>query len=102
MTSMSEKRFISDSIDNALRRRGLACDGPLRNELESRAEIHQARDPEVRARDAADRIVTLDQWLDQIRSNPKFSPYFPAERPRISRFDEDALRDNFAAIARGE
>ena len=97
-----KENFIHDSIEKVLRRRGLACDGPLKKELESRAVIYESRDPEVRFRDASDRLVTLDRGLDELRSNPKFSPYFPAERPRVSQFDETALRENFAAIARGE
>ena len=36
--SLVSERFIRDS-DNPLRRRDLACDGPLKKELESRAEI---------------------------------------------------------------
>ena len=97
-----KERFIHDSIDNTLRRHGLACDGQLKNELMSRAVIYESRDPEVRYRDAFDRLVTLDTGLDELKSNPNLSRYFPAERPRISRFDETAIRGNFLRIARGD
>jgi hypothetical protein len=101
MSAISE-RFIHDSIDKVLRRRGLPSDGLLKNELVSRAVIYESRDPEVRFRDALDRLVTLDKGLDELRNDPNFSRYFPAEKPRISQFDEDAVRQNFAAIARGD
>lgn len=101
--SMTPKeRFINDSIDSTLRRHGLPCDGPLKKELQSRAEIYESRDPEVRFRTASEQLVTLDTGLDELRSDPNFTRYFPPERTHVSRFDENALRDNFEAIRRGE
>jgi hypothetical protein len=97
-----KERFIHDWIDKVLRRRGLPCDGPLKNELVNRAAIYEARDPEVRFRDASDRLVTLETGLDELKTDPRLSCYFPPARPSVSQFDENAIRDNFEAIGRGE
>jgi hypothetical protein len=80
-----KERFIRDSIDNTLRRCGLPCDAPLKKELGNlRAALKcMLRGIPICFRDAADRIVTLDKGLDELRNDPNFSRYFPAEKPRI-------------------
>ena len=85
-----------------LYRHRLPDDGPLRNELEASAELGGGRTAIVQVRDESNRVMTLDERIQQLKHDPQFSGYFPPEPPRVSRQDQTKLRENFSKIASGE
>jgi hypothetical protein len=95
MTS-STARIISNEIDQALQNNGLAENSPLREELERTAKIGGGYQPEVAVR-KGNSLRTLDE---RIREDPNFRDCFPATRT-VSRNDEEAIRAEFDAIAKG-
>jgi hypothetical protein len=95
-------KFIASEIDKALHRHRLPHDSPLRNELEVSAEIGGGRTAVVRVRDESNRVLPLDDRIEQLKDDPHFCAYFPPKLPRVSRNDASKLRENFSKIARGE
>jgi hypothetical protein len=95
------QKHVAKAIDRALRRNGLQCDSPIRNELESYSEIGGGYQPEIQVRDESNTLVSLDRRIEQLRANPKFSQFFPGRPGQVSRHDHAKLRENFDAIARG-
>jgi hypothetical protein len=100
MTSIIEK-FVEREIDKALRRRGLPWDSRVRSDLQARAEIGGGRDAIVNVCDESNCVMTLDQRIQQLKHDPNYCDCFAAEPPRVSRKDEEKLRENFSKIASG-
>lgn len=97
------KQFINAEIKKALYRHSLSSDNPLRSELEAGAMISEGgHDAVVYVRDESGCVMTLDQRIGQLRHDPQFSRYFPADPPRVSRNDGAKLRENFSKIASGQ
>jgi hypothetical protein len=96
------RKFLADQIDKTLSQHHLPYDSPVREDLESKAEIIGARDAVVRVLDESGRSLTLDDRVKQLKSNPRFSDCFPPDPPRISRTDQNRLNANFAKILSGE
>jgi hypothetical protein len=96
------QKFIANEIAKALDRHRLPHDSPVRDDLESRAEVYGAREAQVRVSDESGRSITLDDRLEQLKCDPNYRNCFPPDLPRVSRNDEKKLQDNFERIARGE
>jgi hypothetical protein len=96
------QKFIAQEIDNALFRHHLPYNGPVRDDLEARAEVSGGREASVRVLDESNRALTLDDRIDQLKDDPNFCACFPPEPPRVSRNDETKLRENFSKIVSGQ
>ena len=96
------QKLIAKEIDRALQRNQLPPDSPIRIELQNNAEIGGGYDPEIQVLDESNRVMTLDQRIQELKNDPQFSGYFPPEPPRIRRSDEAKIRANFAKIVSGE
>jgi hypothetical protein len=86
-------------IAQALYRHGLPLDSRVGEELDRSAVIGGGFQPEIMIRDG-NRVITLDQRIGELRNDPNFRDCFPATRT-VSRDNEEAIRAEFDAIARG-
>jgi hypothetical protein len=96
------QKFVTIEIGKALSRHRLPWDSPVRDDLESRAEVVGSREFAVRVTDDAGRSLSLDDRIAQLKDDQSFASCFPADPPRISRTDHEKVRANFARIANGE
>jgi hypothetical protein len=94
------KRLISNAIEEALRRHGLPPHTAIMRQLESNAEIGGGFQPEVVIREG-NSVMTLDQRIRQLRQDPNFCDLFPPPPRSVSHDDDEAIRAEFDAIARG-
>ncbi|HST09088.1 MAG TPA: hypothetical protein VLL05_01830 [Terriglobales bacterium] len=96
------RKFVANEIDKAISRHRLPLNSPVRDDLESRAEVIGTRECVVRVSDDAGSSLSLDERIVQLKDDARYSSLFPPDPPRISRSDEEKLRKNFERIARGE
>jgi hypothetical protein len=96
------QRFVANAIDKALSHRHLPYDSPLRSDLEARAELVGDRNPAVRVLDENNRWVTLDDRINELKYDARYSGCFPQDPLRIARTDQAKLKTNFEKIVTGE
>lgn len=106
-TGPSVERFIERGIGEALTRDGVYAPSALSDDVRSRAEIvwPARREPAIRVTDDTNRGFTLDAYIDEKRSDPKYaSSFIPSSaRPRIRVTDQQALFGaDIEMVARGE
>jgi hypothetical protein len=105
LANMSQivRKFVEQQIDVALTRNGLSYTSPVRAELEGEVALLGDRDPIVRICDSNGRILTLDARINALRDDPRFSSSFPSSpKLRIVRNNQEKIRRNFEAVARGD
>src|SRR5947208_957450 len=94
------QRLIDNQIDAALYRNNLSYKHAVRAELNEGAEL-SLDGKSVSERDDRGRSVSLDQRIAQLKPKYGIAPDSPVPPPNhISRKDADALRENFAEIAK--
>jgi hypothetical protein len=91
------QKFIATEIDRALTKHNISPSGGVRAEIEARVEMCGAA---IRVCDG-NRILSLDDYISQLRHDARFEADFPAPLPRVSRSDITKLRDNFNQICDG-
>jgi hypothetical protein len=96
------QRFVASEIDKAIFRHRLPCNSPVRDDLESSAQVIGIREYAVCVSDDAGRSLSLDERIAQLKGDARYSSLFPPDPPRISRSDDEEKRKNFERIARGE
>ena len=103
MTQLSaiKQTFVSTKIDAALSKVGLPVTSPLRALIERDAEASDGRDPWVYVA-RPDRNLTLDERVDELRSDKMFAHHFPKRAPTVDKRDIAKLSENFDAIASGK
>jgi hypothetical protein len=91
-------------INQALLRHGLPLTSPLKAAMEASIDIIGAHhDAEFRVVDDRGRSLTLDNYLNEAKLNPKYAADFPKTGPpQISVADEAGINANVMRIARGE
>jgi hypothetical protein len=95
--SAIQQSFIESKISEALSRHGVDYNATtLREELEKDAEIIGIRNAAVVVRGGS-----IDYRIAELRCDPRFESFFPADSPKISRTDLEKMRANFNAIAAG-
>jgi len=92
------------AINQAMLRHGLPLTSPLKAAMEAGIDIIGAhRDAEFRIVDDKGRSLTLDDYLNEAKLNPKYAALFPKTGPpQISISDEVGINANVSRIARGE
>ena len=96
-----QQRFVDDRVVEALIRNRLPYDSPLRQKLNSEAEIiGPPGQGFLRMRDDRGELVSVDERIAQLRADPAFREFFP-DPPKIG-CGEEQMRENFDRIARGE
>jgi hypothetical protein len=106
-TGPSARRLIEREIAEALMRNGVYTASPLSDDVRSRATIvwPPRSEPAVRATDDTNRTLTLDAYIVEKNSDPKYASSFipsPA-KPRIRVTDQQALFGaDIGRVARGE
>jgi hypothetical protein len=107
ITGPSASRLIERGIADALIRNGVYAASALSDDVRSRATIvwHPRGEPAIRVTDDTNRNLTLDVYIDEQRSDPKYASSFipsPA-KPRIRVTDQQALFGaDLGMVARGE
>lgn len=106
-TGPSARRFIEREIAEALTRNGVYAASALSDDVRSRATIvwPPRSEPAVRATDDTNRTLTLDVYIDEKKSDPKYaSSFIPSlSKPRIRVTDQQALFGaDLGMISRGE
>jgi hypothetical protein len=92
------KRFIDDEIGRSLTRHNVATSGRVKAEIERCVQLNGTS---ISICDG-NRVMRLDDFIDQLRHNPEFSDEFPPEPLRISRNDVAKLRQHFDEIRQGK
>jgi hypothetical protein len=106
-TGPSARTIIERGIAEALTRNGVRTASALSDEVSSRATIiwSPRSEPVIRATDDKNRSLTLDAYIDEKRSDPKFASSFipsPAKQ-RIRVTDQQALFGaDLEMVARGD
>ena len=106
-TGPSARRLIEREIAEALTRNGVYTASLLSDNVRSRATIvwPPRSEPAVRATDDTTRTLTLDGYIEEKKSDPKYASSFipsPA-KPRIRVTDQQALFGaDLGMISRGE
>lgn len=90
------QQFIDSQINAALTRAGLSHGHPIRDVLDSSAEIVGTRDACVRVDDGS----SLDDRIQELRGDPRFRASFP-NAPKVVRSDIEKMRVDFQQIANG-
>jgi|SRR5580704_11763734 hypothetical protein len=86
----------------AVKRAGLAYDHPVRALLERSAEITGVRQAVVRVPNESGQLVTLDDRIVELKSDPRYSSVFPQPERMDIKGDMEKLSENFDAIASGK
>jgi hypothetical protein len=90
-----EQKLIELETDRALSRNGLARTGPLRDEILARGQIiYDYREPVFRVPNDQGILLTADGFIDARSLDPRYKAYFPTERLRVSRHDQEKLTAN--------
>jgi hypothetical protein len=93
--------FIESETGQAVKRAGLQYDHPVRALLEKSAEIVGVREAVVKVRNESGELVTLDDRIKELRSDPRYSDIFPHPEGIVAKGDMERLSENFDAIAAG-
>ena len=97
-----QQRFVDNEIAQVLIRAGLNYDNPIRQVLDSEAEIvGPPGKGYLRVRDARGELVSPEERVKQLRADPSCRECFP-DPPKVARNDDEQIRENFERIARGE
>jgi hypothetical protein len=103
MTESAVARWhIEHESGEAVKRAGLEYDHPVRGMLEKRAEITGVRDAVVRVRNENGELVTPDEYIKQLRDDPRHSDLFPQPEGIVAKGDMQRLSENLEAIASGK
>jgi hypothetical protein len=94
------QRFIELEITKALVNSRLAYDHPMRDVLESEAEITGVRQAYAGVPDGQDGWLMLVERIEQLKSDPRFRDSIPNPE-RVGRNDELSVRNHFEEIVRG-
>src|SRR4249919_3947544 len=92
------QRIVSREIDRALTKHNVAPNGRIRAEIEARVEWDAVGVSSVSVCDDNNRILTLDDYLNELRRDPRYEAEFPPQPLRVSRSDIAKLHDNFNQI----
>ena len=96
-----QQRFVDHQVVPALIRADLSSDSPVRERLNSDAEIiGPPGDGFLRMRNSRGELVPVEGRIEELKADPNYSAYFP-DLPKIG-LGEDQIRENFDRIARGE
>lgn len=99
--SKIQQRFVDQAIEKALVNSRLGYDNPIRDTLNSEAEIvGLVGRPCVRIVSANGDWLMLEDRIMQLRTDPRFRDFDP-HPTRVAKGDADGVRDNFEAIASG-
>jgi hypothetical protein len=82
-TSPSARMLIERGVGEALIRNGVYATSALSDEVRSRAKIvwPPRSEPTIRVTDDASRILTLDAYIDEKKSDPAYaSSFIPSQR----------------------
>ena len=106
-TGPSAKRIIERGIDESLTRNGVCAESALADDLRSRATIvwPPRSEPSVRIIDDANRTLTLDDYINEKKSDPAYTSSFvpSTAKPRIRVTDQQTLFGaDVGMVARGE
>lgn len=106
-TGPSARKFIDREIAEALTRNGVYAASALSDDVRSRTTIvwPPRSEPAVRATDDTNRTLTLDVYIDEKKSDPKYASSFipSSSKPRIRVTDQQALFGaDLGMISRGE
>jgi hypothetical protein len=106
-TGPSARRIIERAVADALTRNGVDDESALSDDVRSRATIvwPPHSEPTVRAIDDANRTLTLDAYINDKKSDPKYATSFipSTAKPRIRVTDQPALFGaDLGMVARGE
>jgi hypothetical protein len=100
--SAIQQRFIDHEVAKALIRSGLPYDSPVRQKLNSDAEIiGPPGEGFLRMRNDRGELVSVDDRIKELKTDPSFRACFP-ELPKIARSEGEQIGSNFDRIARGE
>jgi len=66
------------------------------------AEDTGVREAVVRVPDESGQLVTLDDRIKELRSDPRYSDIFPQPERIVAKGDMEQLTENFDAIAAGK
>jgi hypothetical protein len=99
--SSTAKQFIHDQVTPVLIRAGLSYDNPIRKVLESEAQIVGVREAVVRVPGEGGVMLTLDDRIEQLRFDPNYAGFFPADPPKVAKGDMAKLCENFEKIMDG-
>jgi hypothetical protein len=94
--------FIDTEITEGLKRAGLDYDHPVRGVLEKRAVVTGVRDAVVRVRNENGELVTPDEYIKELRNDPRHSALFPQPEGIVAKGDMQRLSENLQAIASGK
>jgi hypothetical protein len=92
---------IEHEAGQAVKRAGLEYDHPVRAILEKTAVIAGVRQGVVRVPDESGELVTLDERIRQMKSDPRYSALFPQPEGRVAKGDGQRISENFEKIAAG-
>jgi hypothetical protein len=97
-------QIIKAEINRALMKHGVPITGAVKSDIEARVELVWAyRDAAIRVVDNDGRRLPLEDYLNELRLNPKYAAHFPnTGPPQISIADEARVNANVTRIARGE
>ena len=102
MTESAVARWhIEQESGEAVRRAALPYDHPVRAILEKSAVIAGVRQAVVRVPDESGELVTLDERIRQMKSDPRYSALFPQPEGRVPKGDGQRISENFDRIAAG-
>jgi hypothetical protein len=93
---------IEHEAGQAVKRAGLEYDHPVRALLERSAVIAGVRQGVVRVPDESGELVTLDERIRQMKSDPRYSALFPQPEATVAKQDMEQLSQNLDAIASGK
>src|SRR5512137_135884 len=97
-TTTTEK-YIAKEIEQSLRRHGVSQNSRIKTDVQARVTVVWSHsDPAVRVCDDNGRLLSVDQYLANLRRDPKYASSFPAEPPRISADDQAGLYREFTKV----
>ena|SRR5437899_12231027 len=95
-------RLIEAEINRALLRHGVSLTSAVKADIQEHLQVGSVCGQTViSVHDDRDRLLTLDDYLAELKNDPKYARDFP-NVPQISAIDEAKLRTNFEKIARGQ
>jgi hypothetical protein len=80
----------------------LAHDHAIRALLEKSGVIAGTRQAVVRVPSESGELVTLDDRIKELKSDPRYSDFFPQPEKLVAKLDMQRLSENFEAIATGK
>ncbi len=95
--SVTIQAYVDARLDDALSHAGLANEHPIRAVLDEEAAVVGVREPAVRCREKS-----LQERIEELRSDPRFAGTFPSPKPTISKQDTASLRSQFHRVAKGD